>query len=147
MDSEEDSSRAISHNLMADLLDIPHNFAPPPFELAPEGWEDSPTGPPLGTSSPPAPKKRKLSLSLSRKTRPALRAIGNCGTRFAAPDLHLQRRRLSIAKRRRALFRLIPSSANGPFELTVHGWLNAMKSPGKRFRATFWRATRYSSPN
>ena len=52
MDSEEDSSRAIAHNLMADLLDISHNF-----ELAPEGWEDSPTGPSLGTSSPPAPKK------------------------------------------------------------------------------------------
>ena len=54
MDSEEDSSRAIAHNLMADLLDIPHNFAPPPFELALEGWEDSPTGP-LGTT----PKETK----------------------------------------------------------------------------------------
>ena len=81
MDSQEDSSDAIAPSLMADLLslDIPYNyFAPPQFELPPEGWEAGLTGPPLGASSPalvapdpvavesaPAPKKRRLSLSLS----------------------------------------------------------------------------------
>ena len=85
MDSQEDSSDAIAPSLMADLLslDIPYNyFAPPQFELPPEGWKAGLIGPPLGASSPalvapdpvavesaPVPKKRRLSLSLSRVRR------------------------------------------------------------------------------